>query len=262
MTHTMVFQLRPPASFAALWWSGGKERRTTGTQGSQEENKNVVVVLVLVVVPVLVCGGVERCLSKSGTRGSRTRTLPMMRAVGIGEAMIQASVLPQPHTPRLTTLPFPSTYNSSRLAWPRPTCGRRELGAIACGTPSSSSTSQPPLNHHPVLLLLDPTTTINHAFARGHQHGLPAPLQVLVQGGKEAPTLEPEAGRKRVLQGEQLCLDGAGQQHWYVHREGKRKEGRRKKRREGDRWFGCGAPAMICVLIVSAGFCMEARAQW
>ena len=122
---------------------------------------------------------------------------------------------------------------------------------------------QPPLHHHPVLLLLlDPTATTNHAFARGHQHGLSAPLQVLVQGGKEAPAVEPEAGRKRVLQGQQLCLDGAGQQRWYVHQEGKRKEGLRKKRRGKDRGFGCGAPAMVCALVVSAGFCMDARAQW
>lgn len=162
------------------------------------------------------------------------------------------------HTTTHHSVPSPSTYNSSRLAWPRPTCGRRELGAIACGTPSSSSSAASlHHHHHPVLLLLNPTTTTNHAFARGHQHGLPAPLQVLVQGGKEAPAIEPEAGRERVLQGQQLCLDGTGQQHWYVHRRG-----RRKKRRGGDRGFRCGAPVMVCVLIVSAGFCMEARAQW
>jgi hypothetical protein len=95
----------------------------------------------------------------------------------------------------------------------------------------------PPLHHHHHSQLNPPPPppTTNHAIARGHQHGLPAPLQVSVQGGKEAPALEPEAGRKRVLQGQQMCFHGAGQQHWFVHREGTEGRRREKVRKEEKR---------------------------
>lgn len=72
MTHTMVFRLRPPASFAVVVeWR--KEHMKRGQAEDPKLGKGRVLVAVLVVVPVVVCRGAKERLSKT-MAPSKTRT--------------------------------------------------------------------------------------------------------------------------------------------------------------------------------------------